>query len=39
MWSPVTTAMNAIVKNTSAPKAALDTAQKGVTAAISKLKK
>ena len=39
MWSPVTTAMNGIVKNTTTPKAALDVAQKGVTEAISKLKK
>lgn len=39
MWSPVTTAMNGIVKKTSAPKAALDAAQKDVAASIAKLKK
>lgn len=39
MWSPVTSAMNAIVQNASTPKAALDKAQKEVVAAISKLKK
>ncbi|HSP17281.1 MAG TPA: extracellular solute-binding protein [Thermoanaerobaculia bacterium] len=39
MWSPVTTAMNAIVHKALTPKAALDIAQKDITAAISKLKK
>lgn len=39
MWSPVTTAMNAIVQNASTPKAALDKAQKDVVDAISKLKR
>jgi len=39
MWSPVTTAMNAIVHKALTPKAALDVAQKEVIAAISKLKK
>lgn len=39
MWSPVTTAMNAIVQRAATPKAALDNAQKNVVAAISKLKK
>lgn len=39
MWSPVTTAMNAIVQRASSPKAALDKAQKDVAEAISKLKK
>jgi arabinogalactan oligomer/maltooligosaccharide transport system substrate-binding protein len=39
MWSPVTTAMNAIVQQASTPKAALDKAQVEVTAAIAKLKK
>lgn len=39
MWSPVTTAMNGIVKKTSAPKAALDAAQKDVVSSIAKLKK
>ena len=39
MWSPVTTAMNAIVQKASTPKAALDKAQKDVAAGITKLKK
>ncbi len=39
MWSPVTTAMNAIVQRAATPKAALDNAQKNVVASISKLKK
>jgi arabinogalactan oligomer/maltooligosaccharide transport system substrate-binding protein len=39
MWSPVTTAMNAIVQKASSPKAALDKAQKDVVAGIAKLKK
>jgi arabinogalactan oligomer / maltooligosaccharide transport system substrate-binding protein len=39
MWSPVTTAMNAIVQKASSPKAALDKAQKEVVEAIGKLKK
>jgi len=39
MWSPVTTAMNAIVHKALTPKAALDIAQKDVTEAISKLRK
>jgi arabinogalactan oligomer/maltooligosaccharide transport system substrate-binding protein len=39
MWSPVTTAMNAIVQNASTPKAALDKAQKDVVDTIAKLKK
>ena len=39
MWSPVTTAMNAIVQKASSPKAALDKAQKEVVDAIGKLKK
>lgn len=39
MWSPVTTAMNAIVQKASTPKAALDKAQKEVAGGIAKLKK
>lgn len=39
MWSPVTSAMNAIVQKTSTPKAALDKAQKDVAEGIAKLKK
>jgi arabinogalactan oligomer/maltooligosaccharide transport system substrate-binding protein len=39
MWSPVTTAMNAIVQKASTPKAALDKAQKDVVEGIAKLKK
>ena len=39
MWSPVTTAMNAIVQKASTPKAALDKAQKEVVEGIAKLKK
>ena len=39
MWSPVTTAMNAIVQRASSPKAALDKAQKDVVEGIAKLKK
>jgi arabinogalactan oligomer/maltooligosaccharide transport system substrate-binding protein len=39
MWSPVTTAMNAIVQKSSSPKAALDKAQKDVVEGIAKLKK
>jgi arabinogalactan oligomer / maltooligosaccharide transport system substrate-binding protein len=39
MWSPVTTAMNAIVQKASSPKAALDKAQQEVVAGIAKLKK
>jgi len=39
MWSPVTTAMNAIVQKASSPKAALDKAQKDVVEGIAKLKK
>lgn len=39
MWSPVTTAMNAIVQKASTPKAALDKAQKEVVSGIAKLKK
>ncbi|MGZ5475707.1 MAG: extracellular solute-binding protein [Thermoanaerobaculia bacterium] len=39
MWSPCTTAMNAIVKRAATPKAALDGAQAKVVEAISRLKK
>lgn len=39
MWSPVTTAMNGIVKKSSTPKAALDVAQKEVSTAIVNLRK
>ena len=39
MWSPVTTAMNAIVQRASSPKAALDKAQREVVEGIAKLKK
>ncbi len=39
MWSPVTSAMNAIVQKASSPKAALDKAQQEVVAGIAKLKK
>ncbi|HEX9983008.1 MAG TPA: extracellular solute-binding protein [Thermoanaerobaculia bacterium] len=39
MWSPVTTAMNAIVKKSSTPAAAFNAAQKEVEANIAKLKK
>ncbi|HEY0371574.1 MAG TPA: extracellular solute-binding protein [Thermoanaerobaculia bacterium] len=39
MWSPVTTAMNAIVQKASSPKAALDKAQKDIVEGIGKLKK
>ena len=39
IWSPVTTAMNAIVKKAATPKAALDKAQKEIVEGISKLKK
>ncbi|HET8798882.1 MAG TPA: extracellular solute-binding protein [Thermoanaerobaculia bacterium] len=39
MWSPVTTAMNAIVQKASSPKAALDKAQADIVAGIAKLKK
>jgi arabinogalactan oligomer / maltooligosaccharide transport system substrate-binding protein len=39
MWSPVTSAMNAIVQKTSPPKAALDKAQKDIVEGIAKLKK
>jgi arabinogalactan oligomer/maltooligosaccharide transport system substrate-binding protein len=39
MWSPVTTAMNAIVQKASTPKAALDKAQQEVVSGIAKLKK
>jgi arabinogalactan oligomer/maltooligosaccharide transport system substrate-binding protein len=39
MWGPVTTAMNSIVQKTSAPKPALDKAQKEIVGQIAKLKK
>jgi arabinogalactan oligomer/maltooligosaccharide transport system substrate-binding protein len=39
MWSPVTTAMNAIVQKASTPKAAFDKAQQEVVSGIAKLKK
>ncbi len=39
MWTPVTTAMNAIVQKSSSPKAALDKAQKDIIEGIVKLKK
>ncbi|HYC04543.1 MAG TPA: extracellular solute-binding protein [Azospirillaceae bacterium] len=39
MWSPVTTAMNKIVKGTSAPQAAFDEAQKSLTTDIDALRK
>lgn len=39
VWSPVTTAMNGIVKKSSTPKAALDKAQADVRNSISSLKK
>lgn len=39
MWSPVTTAMNAIVQKASSPKAALDKAQAEIVAGIARLKK
>jgi arabinogalactan oligomer/maltooligosaccharide transport system substrate-binding protein len=39
MWSPATTAMNAIVRKSSTPKAAMDQAQKEVQDRISKLRK
>ncbi|MDY7093975.1 MAG: extracellular solute-binding protein [Acidobacteriota bacterium] len=38
MWSPVTTAMNKVVKQTASPKAALDTAQEEVQERIEKLR-
>jgi len=39
VWSPVTTAMNAIVKKSSTPKAALDKAEGEIKTSISSLKK
>jgi arabinogalactan oligomer/maltooligosaccharide transport system substrate-binding protein len=39
MWSPVTTAMNKIVKGSASPEAALKTAQDEVTAGIAALRK
>jgi arabinogalactan oligomer/maltooligosaccharide transport system substrate-binding protein len=39
VWSPVTTAMNAITKKALTPKAALDKAQAEVTEAVSRLRK
>ncbi len=39
VWSPATSAMNAMLKKTAAPKAALDTAQKEVAKAIAGLRK
>ncbi|MBN1204867.1 MAG: extracellular solute-binding protein, partial [Myxococcaceae bacterium] len=39
VWSPATTAMNAILKKASTPKAALDTAQKQVAKDVSGLRK
>jgi arabinogalactan oligomer/maltooligosaccharide transport system substrate-binding protein len=39
VWSPVTTAMNAITKKALAPKPALDKAQAEVTEAVSRLRK
>jgi arabinogalactan oligomer/maltooligosaccharide transport system substrate-binding protein len=39
VWSPATTAMNAILKKTSTPKAALDTAQKAVAKDVAGLRK
>jgi arabinogalactan oligomer/maltooligosaccharide transport system substrate-binding protein len=39
MWSPASTAMNAIVRKSSTPKAAMDQAQKEVQDRISKLRK
>ncbi len=39
VWSPVTTAMNTIVKKTATPKQAMDSAQKEVVERISKLQK
>ncbi len=39
MWSPATTAMNATVRKSASPKAALDQAQKEVSERISKLRK
>lgn len=39
MWSPVTTAMNGIVKKSATPKAALDAAQKEVAESIARLRK
>jgi arabinogalactan oligomer/maltooligosaccharide transport system substrate-binding protein len=38
MWSPVTTAMNKIVKGTATPEAALKEAQQTVAASIAKLR-
>ncbi len=38
MWSPMTTAMNKIIKKSATPKAALDAAQKDVVDRISKLR-
>ena len=39
MWSPVTTAMNKIVKGSASPEAALQEAQKQVAASIAALRK
>lgn len=39
VWSPVTTAMNAIVKKAATPKAAMDNAQKEVAEAVARLRK
>jgi arabinogalactan oligomer/maltooligosaccharide transport system substrate-binding protein len=38
VWSPATTAMNAITKKAATPKAALDVAQKSVEEDIAKLR-
>jgi arabinogalactan oligomer/maltooligosaccharide transport system substrate-binding protein len=39
VWSPVTTAMNSIVKKSATPKAAMDAAQKEVVEAVARLRK
>ncbi|MHB0969899.1 MAG: extracellular solute-binding protein [Thermoanaerobaculia bacterium] len=39
VWSPVTTAMNALVKKAATPKAAMDTAQKDVAESVARLRK
>jgi arabinogalactan oligomer/maltooligosaccharide transport system substrate-binding protein len=39
VWSPVTTAMNSVVRGTAAPQAALDQAQKDVVQRIASLRK
>jgi arabinogalactan oligomer/maltooligosaccharide transport system substrate-binding protein len=39
MWSPVTTAMNKIVKGASTPEAAMGEAQKGVMEGLAALRK